>query len=79
MVARYLDWDYRGNKRCGGEGPLQAYEVFAGMGMDVADFDSGGLPDLFVSAPANQAYALFRNSKGLFEYSAGVAAVTRIH
>lgn len=168
FVARYLDWDYGKNKRCGGEGALQAYchpnefgpvshllyrnlggcrfedvsaqsgiakfpgkglgvafqdvdrdgwpdifvandsfpqqifrnrrdgtfeeialamgsaydedgKVFAGMGVDVADYDNNGLADLFVNALANQGYALFRNSKGLFEYSAGLAAVTKMH
>jgi hypothetical protein len=25
FVARYLEWDFGKNKRCGGGGPLQAY------------------------------------------------------
>lgn len=168
FVARYLDWDFAKSKRCGGEGPLQAYchpnefgpvthllyrnlggcrfrdvsaasgiakspgkglgvafqdvdrdgwpdifvandsfpqqifrnrrngtfeeialaagsaydedgKAFAGMGADVADYDNDGLPDLFVNALANQGYALFRNAKGNFEYSSGLAGLTKLH
>jgi hypothetical protein len=56
--------------------------VFAGMGVDLADYDSDGLPDIFVNALANQGYGLFRNSKGLFEYvsaASGLAAATKMH
>ena len=28
--------------------------VFAGMGVDLADYDNDGIPDLFVNALANQ-------------------------
>jgi hypothetical protein len=56
--------------------------VFAGMGVDIADYDNDGLPDVFVNALANQGYALFRNSKGLLEYvsaSSGLTSVTKVH
>jgi enediyne biosynthesis protein E4 len=166
FVARYLDWDFGKNKRCGGEGPaLQAYchpneygpvthllyrglggcrfedvsekagiarapgkglgvafqdvdrdgwpdifvandsfpqqlfrnmrdgtfeeaalamgaaydddgKVFAGMGVDLADYDNDGLPDVFVNALANQGYALFRNSKELLQYVSGASGLT---
>jgi len=171
FVARYLDWDFGKNKRCGGAGPLQAYchpnefaptthllyrglgacrfedvsgkagitkapgkglgvafqdvdrdgwpdifvandsfpqqlfrnrrdgtfeeialamgaaydedgQVFAGMGVDWADYDNDGQPDLFVDALANQGYGLFRNNKGLFEYvsgSTGLARISKLH
>jgi enediyne biosynthesis protein E4 len=172
FVARYLDWDFGKNKRCGGEGPaLQAYchpnefgpvthllyrglggcrfedasekagiaeapgkglgvafhdvdrdgwpdifvandsfpqqlfrnrrdgtfeevalamgaaydedgKVFAGMGVDLADYDNDGSPDVFVNALANQGYALFQNKKELFEYvsgSSGLTAVSKMH
>lgn len=166
FVARYLDWDFGKNKRCGGEGAaLQAYchpnefgpvthllyrglggcrfqdvsekagitktpgkglgvafadvdrdgwpdifvandsfpqqlfrnkqdgtfeevaltmgaaydedgKVFAGMGVDWADYDNNGASDVFVNALANQGYALFRNARGLLEYVSGASGVT---
>ena len=172
FVARYLDWDFGKNKRCGGEGAaLQAYchpneyrpvthllyrglggcrfedvsekagiakapgkglgvafqdvdrdgwpdifvandsfpqqlfrnrqngtfeeialamgaaydedgKVFAGMGVDLADYDNDGLADVFVNALANQGYGLFRNSKGLLEYvsaASGLTAASKMH
>ena len=42
-------------------------KVFAGMGVDFADYDNDGWPDVFVNALANQKYALFHNNKGTFE------------
>jgi len=56
--------------------------VFAGMGVDWADYDNDGTPDVFVNALANQGYGLFRNSKGILEYvsgPSGLAAVTKTH
>ena len=41
--------------------------VFAGMGVDFADYDNDGWPDVFVNALANQKYTLFRNDKGHFD------------
>jgi hypothetical protein len=57
-------------------------KVFAGMGVDLADYDNDGLPDVFVNALANQGYALFRNRKDLFEYvsgASGLTAVSKMH
>ena len=51
-------------------------KVFAGMGVDLADYDNDGAPDVFVNALANQGYALFHNSKGTFDYASGVTGVT---
>ena len=172
FVARYLDWDFGKNKRCGGAGPaLQAYchpnefaptthllyrnvggcrfedvseksgiakapgkglgvafhdvnrdgwpdifvandsfpqqlfrnkqdgtfeevalgmgaaydedgRVFAGMGVDFADYDNDGLPDVFVNALANQGYGLFRNHEGRLEHvsvSTGLTAISKLH
>jgi hypothetical protein len=171
FVARYLDWDFRKNKLCGGEGALRSYchpnefgpvthllyrglggcrfsdvseragiaasrgkglgvafqdvdgddwpdifvandsfpqqlfrnkhdgtfeeialatgaaydedgRVFAGMGVDMADYDNDGLPDVFVNALANQGYALFRNGRGIMEYvsgPSGIAIATKRH
>lgn len=42
--------------------------VFSGMGLDFADFDNDGWPDVFINALAKQRYALFRNRSGSFEY-----------
>jgi hypothetical protein len=63
-----------GNRRFEETGLLagMAYDVdgrtFAGMGIDVADYDNDGWPDVFVNALANQKYALFQNRSGMFEY-----------
>jgi enediyne biosynthesis protein E4 len=57
-------------------------QAFAGMGVDFADYDNDGWPDIFINALANQRYALFRNTKGSFQYvsgSSGLAAATRKH
>ena len=45
--------------------------AFAGMGVDFADFDNDGWPDVFVNALARQKYALFRNRAGNFDYVSG--------
>jgi hypothetical protein len=45
--------------------------AFAGMGVDFADYDNDGWPDVFVNALARQKYALFRNRLGTFEYISG--------
>jgi hypothetical protein len=55
---------------------------FAGMGIDFADYDNDGWPDLFLNALALQRYALFRNRKGVFDYVSGesrVSEITRLH
>jgi hypothetical protein len=41
------------------------------MGLDFADYDNDGWPDVFVNALAKQKYALFRNQMGTFEYTTG--------
>jgi hypothetical protein len=57
--------------------------TFAGMGVDFADYNNDGLPDLLVTDLANQTYALFRNGgNGSFEYatsSSGLDKITRNH
>jgi enediyne biosynthesis protein E4 len=45
--------------------------AFSGMGLDFADLDNDGWPDVFVNALARQKYALFRNRSGNFEYVSG--------
>ena len=57
--------------------------AFAGMGVDFADYNNDGLPDLIVTDLANQMYALFRNNgDGTFDYASntsGVGPITRPH
>jgi hypothetical protein len=43
---------------------------FAGMGVDFADYDNDGLPDIFVTDLSKETYALYRNTgDGHFEYA----------
>ncbi len=54
-------------------------KTFAGMGIDFADYDNDGWPDVFIDALANQRYALFKNRKGgSFDYVSGPTGVARI-
>ena len=57
--------------------------TYAGMGVDFADYDNDGLPDLVVDALANQMYALYRNNgDGAFTYASqtsGSAELTSMH
>jgi enediyne biosynthesis protein E4 len=57
--------------------------TYAGMGVDFADYDNDGLPDLIVSDLAYQKYSLYRNNgDGTFSYatdSAGLGAMTFLH
>jgi hypothetical protein len=57
--------------------------TYAGMGVDFADYDNDGFPDLVVTTLANQKYALYRNSHdGTFDYVSyltGVAGITLLH
>ena len=53
---------------------------FAGMGVDFADYDNDGRPDLFVTALSNETYPLYHNdANGLFSFrtvASGVAEAT---
>lgn len=57
--------------------------TFAGMGVDFADYNNDGWPDLVVSDLANQMYALYRNSgDGSFSYDSyvtGIGGITLLH
>ena len=56
--------------------------TFAGMGVDFADYNNDGRPDVFINALAHQRYALFRNDGQLFEYVSGptgVSGITSLH
>jgi hypothetical protein len=57
--------------------------TFAGMGVDFADYNNDGLPDLIVDDLANQMYALYlNNGDGTFNYASyatGISRMTRMH
>jgi enediyne biosynthesis protein E4 len=57
--------------------------TYAGMGVDFADYDNDGLPDLLITDLGNQAYALYKNNgDGTFTYTtfaSGLADITRPH
>src|SRR5713226_3195961 len=57
--------------------------TYAGMGVDFADYNNDGLPDLVVTDLANQMYALYRNNgDGTFTYESypsGIGRMTMTH
>lgn len=63
-----------------GAGYNEDGKPYAGMGVDFADYDNDGLPDIFVTNLSQQTYALYRNlGGGFFQYStnhSGVGHVT---
>ena len=58
-------------------------KTFAGMGLDFADYNNDGWPDVFIDALATQRYALFQSQKGkAFNYvsgQSGIGAATLNH
>ncbi len=56
---------------------------FSGMGVDFADYNNDGWPDIIITDLANQRYSLFRNAKnGTFDYASsdtGVGPITATH
>ena len=54
-------------------------KTFAGMGIDFADYNNDGTPDIFINALASQRYALYRNQKGqAFDYVSGQTGIGAI-
>ena len=57
--------------------------TYAGMGVDFADYNNDGWPDLLVTDLANQRYALYKNNgDASFSYSTfntGLARITMLH
>jgi len=57
--------------------------TYAGMGIDFADYNNDGLPDLVVTDLANQMYALYKNNgDGSFTYdtyTSGLGRITLLH
>lgn len=58
-------------------------QTYAGMGVDFADYDNDGWPDVIVSNLATQRYALYHNNRdGTFDYasaSSGIGSITAMH
>jgi enediyne biosynthesis protein E4 len=57
--------------------------TYAGMGVDFADYNNDGLPDVVVTDLASQIYALYRNNgDGTFTYDSypsGIGRMTMLH
>ena len=57
--------------------------TFAGMGVDFADYNNDGWPDLIITDLANQRYALYQNNRdSTFTYdsfTSGIARITMPH
>jgi hypothetical protein len=54
-------------------------KTFAGMGVDAADYDNDGWPDILITALSNETYPLFRNNGDLsFSYATNVSGVGQI-
>jgi hypothetical protein len=66
-----------------GVGVTDSGRTFAGMGVDFADYNNDGLPDLAICDLAFQMYALFENvGNGFFQYateSSGLGNITMQH
>lgn len=53
--------------------------TYAGMGVDFADYNNDGWPDLVVTDLANQRYALYQNDgNGTFTYASGSSGIGQI-
>ena len=66
-----------------GVGVTDSGRTYAGMGVDFADYNNDGLPDLAVADLALDTYALYENvGKGFFQYatdSSGLGNITMQH
>jgi len=66
-----------------GVGVTESGRTYAGMGVDFADYNNDGLPDLAICYLALQMYALFENvGNGFFQYatdSSGLGNITMQH
>jgi len=53
--------------------------TYAGMGVDFADYDNDGYPDIVITNLSDQKYALYHNSRnGLFTYETGSSGLGMI-
>ena len=57
--------------------------TFSGMGVDFADYDNDGWPDVIITDLANQRYPLYHNARdGTFDYASnntGLSSMTLLH
>jgi len=54
-------------------------KTFAGMGVDAADFDNDGWPDVFITTLSNETYPLYHNERDLsFTWATNSSAVGQI-
>ena len=54
-------------------------KTFAGMGVDAADYDNDGWPDVFITTLSNETYPLFRNNGDLsFSWLTNSSAIGQI-
>jgi hypothetical protein len=52
--------------------------TFAGMGVDAADYDEDGCPDIFITALSNETYPLFHNNcDRTFTYDTNAAGISQ--
>ena len=58
-------------------------KTYAGMGVDAADYDNNGSPDIFITALSNETYPLYQNNgDDTFDYATnrtGVALITLLN
>lgn len=58
-------------------------QTYAGIGVDFADYDNDGWPDLVITDLANQRYALYQNTHdGAFNYSSlisNLSSISQLH
>ena len=68
---------------CHGAAVSAEGQTYAGMGVDFADYDNDGWPDIVVTNLATQRYALYQNNRdGTFNYasnSSGIGSMSQLH
>lgn len=66
-----------------GAGYDEGGKTFAGMGVDAADYDNDGWPDIFVTVLSNETYPLYHNNADLsFTYvtqTSGIAEISLLY
>jgi hypothetical protein len=66
-----------------GAGYDEGGKTFAGMGVDAADYDNDGWPDVFITTLSNETYPLYHNNGDLsFTYAtqtSGVGQITQLN